>query len=145
MHRSLAILKRPQVCIEHSLIGSRARGPKSDNRKNSVDFRVARDYFLRLATDIARVGERRSLWRLHDEHQVTLIIFRDEGARDALIKPIRTAQQGKKEQQRRQPPVHRAAYRASIETCAAVKNIIEQLEETPFRAFAMFPQKNSRK
>ena len=125
MHRALAILEWPQVCVKHCLIRGRARGAKSNNRENAVDFRVTRNHFFRLAANIARVGERSALRRLHDKHQVALIVFRDERARNALIEPVGAAQQRKEEQQRSQPPVQSPSNGALIKARAGAERVVE--------------------
>src|SRR5882724_1095393 len=125
MSVSLAFLKGPQVCKENCLVGCRTGKAESHDRENAIDFRIARNQFFRFPADIARIRERRALRGLNDEHQIALIILRNESPRHALIEHVSAAEKYKENHERSNPPIQRPPHAISVEFRTGIEDIIE--------------------
>ncbi len=121
---------------EHDAVVRRRAGEaEAVDRERAAHFLVLLEDLLHLVGDVRGVVERRAVGRLHDHHEVVLILVRHEAGRHRAIDPRGERQQADEHQrhrplQREDDPQHR-----DVAAREPVDHVVDAAEEAALLAF----------
>src|SRR5215467_7625362 len=142
MSFALALFERLQAGIHQGLVWCAASSALAYDGEHAYDVRVTLDHLLGFLADVTRVSERGALRCLHDENQVTLVIFRKERARDALVDKVGRGEKPDEHHKRDNTQAEQSPHALAIKVGARCDHLVEPAKENKLRAFAVMAQEN---